>query len=103
MLAGDTCLHVACHNFYSSTVYKMILDIKNSAADLGIINIQNNRGQTALHLCPELILNGDLANSFDLAIQDRLCNNPIFVLLKKLWDLCRGHYLHFEKRITAQL
>ena len=95
--AGDTCLHVACHNFYKE--YKMILDIINSAADLDIINIQNNSGQTALHLCPELILNGDLANSFDLAIQDHQCNNPIFVLLEKLWNLCRGHYSHFDTNL----
>lgn len=92
-VAGDTCLHIICSDFYSN--YDMILDIINEAPH--VINIQNENGETALHLCPELLLFQHQINNFDLTKTNSYDQNPIFVLLKKLKSLNLGHYLHFRK------
>ena len=73
----------------------MILDIINEAPH--VINIQNENGETALHLCPELLLFQHQINNFDLTKTNSYDQNPIFVLLKKLKSLNLGHYLHFRK------
>uniref|UniRef100_A0A1X7SRC4 Uncharacterized protein n=2 Tax=Amphimedon queenslandica TaxID=400682 RepID=A0A1X7SRC4_AMPQE len=94
-VAGDTCLHIICSDFYSN--YEMILDTRNEAPH--IINIENKNGETALHLCPELLLFQHQINNFNLTKKNSKHQNPIFVLLEKLKNLNLGHYLHFRKNL----